>query len=159
MIVFSAEQSFERAGFASSPTDDPRGRYEGVRAETERLASGLTAEDQCVQSMPDASPVKWHRAHTTWFFESFILQEYVPGYCVFHPGLAIFSTRITKRRARATNRAAGIADASVGGGGVGLSPACSPGDVRASTERGDDPALSRLSSLACNMNSSIRNCS
>ncbi len=51
-----------------------------VRQYTEFLASGLTAEDQCVQSMPDASPAKWHRAHTTWFFEQFVLEPHLPGY-------------------------------------------------------------------------------
>ena len=58
-------------------------RYQAIRDHTERLASGLTAEDQCVQSMPDASPAKWHRAHTTWFFEQFVLCPYAPGYQPF----------------------------------------------------------------------------
>ena len=57
--------------------------YNDVRAFTEHLASALTPEDQCVQSMPDASPVKWHRAHTTWFFEQFILVPHMPGYQIF----------------------------------------------------------------------------
>jgi ergothioneine biosynthesis protein EgtB len=48
-------------------------RYRQVREETERLAQPLTAEDQTVQSMPDVSPTKWHRAHVTWFFETFVL--------------------------------------------------------------------------------------
>jgi ergothioneine biosynthesis protein EgtB len=48
-------------------------RYDAVRDRTERLASALTAEDQVVQSMPDTSPTKWHRAHTTWFFAEFVL--------------------------------------------------------------------------------------
>jgi ergothioneine biosynthesis protein EgtB len=48
-------------------------RYRSVRDRTERLASSLSAEDQVVQSMPDASPTKWHRAHTTWFFAEFVL--------------------------------------------------------------------------------------
>jgi len=50
-----------------------RQRYEAVRALTEALARPLSAEDQCVQSMPDASPAKWHLAHTTWFFERMVL--------------------------------------------------------------------------------------
>ena len=48
-------------------------RYVEVRRQTERLAEPLSAEDCQVQSMPDASPTKWHLAHTTWFFETFVL--------------------------------------------------------------------------------------
>jgi ergothioneine biosynthesis protein EgtB len=68
-----------------SRTNDLSDRFRAVRRETERLSSGLTEEDQCVQSMPDASPAKWHRAHTTWFFEQFVLVPHHPGYCVFDP--------------------------------------------------------------------------
>jgi ergothioneine biosynthesis protein EgtB len=60
-------------------------KFRTIRAHTEGLASSLTDEDQCVQSMPDASPVKWHRAHTTWFFEQFVLSAHQPGYAVFDP--------------------------------------------------------------------------
>jgi ergothioneine biosynthesis protein EgtB len=55
-------------------------RYRAVRAHTEALAAPLHAEDQVVQSMPDVSPTKWHRAHVTWFFETFVLSEHAPSY-------------------------------------------------------------------------------
>ena len=57
--------------------------YGSVRAETERRAARLSAEDQVVQSMPDASPIKWHRAHTTWFFEQFVLAPHAADYRPF----------------------------------------------------------------------------
>ena len=60
-------------------------RFETVRRQSLELARPLSAEDQCVQSMPDTSPTKWHLAHTTWFFETFILAPNAPGYAVFHP--------------------------------------------------------------------------
>ncbi|HEX7133954.1 MAG TPA: ergothioneine biosynthesis protein EgtB [Iamia sp.] len=59
-------------------------RYHTVRDLTETLAAPLGPEDQTVQSMPDVSPTKWHRAHTTWFFETFVLQAHHPGYQPFH---------------------------------------------------------------------------
>lgn len=69
---------------AASPRHTARaelaGAFERVRARSLALAEPLSAEDQCVQSMPDASPVKWHLAHTTWFFETLVLQAFVPGY-------------------------------------------------------------------------------
>ncbi len=65
-----------------------RERFRQVRDETEALAAPLSAEDQTIQSMPDASPTKWHRAHTTWFFETFLLRPLLPGYEQFHPDFA-----------------------------------------------------------------------
>ena len=62
-------------------------RDAAVRAYTRALAAPLSAEDACIQSMPDASPVKWHLAHTTWFFETVILSQ-VPGYRPFDPRFA-----------------------------------------------------------------------
>jgi ergothioneine biosynthesis protein EgtB len=56
-----------------------------VRRRTLDLCAPLTAEDMMVQSCPEASPAKWHLAHTAWFFESFILSEYAPGYRAFNP--------------------------------------------------------------------------
>jgi ergothioneine biosynthesis protein EgtB len=60
-------------------------RFESVRDQTEALASVLSAEDQAVQSMPDVSPTKWHRAHVTWFFETFLLMPNVAGYTPVEP--------------------------------------------------------------------------
>ncbi|MFT4112726.1 ergothioneine biosynthesis protein EgtB [Silvibacterium sp.] len=56
-----------------------------VRQQTEALCLPLTPEDMMVQSCPEASPVKWHLAHTTWFFETFVLTPYLDGYHPFHP--------------------------------------------------------------------------
>jgi ergothioneine biosynthesis protein EgtB len=63
--------------------------YEHVRQRTVHLAEPLTAEDCCAQSMPDASPVKWHLAHTTWFFETFILEPREPGFRPHNPAFRV----------------------------------------------------------------------
>jgi ergothioneine biosynthesis protein EgtB len=69
----------------SHPAGVTASRYASVRDLTEVLAAPLSPEDQTVQSMPDVSPTKWHRAHTTWFFETFLLRPDDPGYAPFHP--------------------------------------------------------------------------
>jgi len=58
-------------------------RYQAVRALTESLAEPISAEEQTIQSMPDASPTKWHRGHTSWFFETFLLRNEQLGYDIF----------------------------------------------------------------------------
>src|SRR5262249_6854226 len=77
----------EGAATPHTAPNDPRAlwrdAFRGVRAETERRAAPLSPEDQVVQSMADASPTKWHRAHTTWFLEQFLLVPRLPGYRIF----------------------------------------------------------------------------
>src|SRR5262245_8072194 len=63
-------------------------RFREVRTFTTRLCNGLEPEDMVVQSMPDVSPTKWHLAHTSWFFETFVLAEHQPGYRPFDPAFA-----------------------------------------------------------------------
>src|SRR5437660_11134747 len=78
----SASQVGVRAD-QQAPPAPTRAGYADVRAFTEALAAPLSAEDQTIQTMPDVSPTKWHRAHTTWFFETFVLQRYAAGYKEF----------------------------------------------------------------------------
>jgi ergothioneine biosynthesis protein EgtB len=68
-------------------TDDSNlsSRYDDVRNTTTELARPLAIEDYVIQSSPDCSPAKWHLAHTTWFFENFLLGPGLPGYRAFHP--------------------------------------------------------------------------
>ena len=73
---------------ASGADDDReslRARYRRVRDLTEALAAPLRPEDQVIQSMADVSPTKWHRGHTTWFFETFLLEPNLTGYDAFDP--------------------------------------------------------------------------
>ena len=62
--------------------------FRRVRTHSTALAEPLTAEDQLGQAMPDASPTKWHLAHTSWFFETFVLVPHAPGYASFNPAYA-----------------------------------------------------------------------
>jgi len=63
--------------------------FHRVRAHSAALAAPLSAEDCCGQSMPDASPIKWHLAHTSWFFETFILERFEPDFRPCHPAFRV----------------------------------------------------------------------
>ncbi|TVR97555.1 MAG: ergothioneine biosynthesis protein EgtB [Rhodospirillales bacterium] len=82
-------------GLATKPRQQPDyvsaalpQRFRAVRLQTEALAEPMAPEDQVVQSMPDCSPAKWHLAHVTWFFETFLLISHLPGYEPKHPAYA-----------------------------------------------------------------------
>ena len=83
----SAASPVSETNIPSEPLAAARERWRDgflkVRGETERRAAHLSTEDQIVQSMADASPTKWHRAHVTWFFETFLLKPHLPGYTIF----------------------------------------------------------------------------
>lgn len=89
---------------ASSLTDVQR-RFRAVRAATEALVAPLSPEDCQVQSMPDVSPAKWHLAHTSWFFETFLLEPWLPGYRSFSPPYSMlfnsYYVGVGERHARA----------------------------------------------------------
>jgi ergothioneine biosynthesis protein EgtB len=77
-------------GSARAPSDAPdparlAENYRAVREVTTELATPLAVEDYVIQSAPECSPAKWHLAHTTWFFENFLLAPFLPGYRAFHP--------------------------------------------------------------------------
>ena len=75
----------QQAAVSSIGKADLQPRFDAVRRRSVSLSEPLSEEDCCAQSMPDASPVKWHLAHTTWFFETFILEPYEPGFLPHHP--------------------------------------------------------------------------
>ena len=81
------------------------GRFERVRARSRALCSTLEPEDFCLQSMPDASPPKWHLAHTTWFFETFVLKHFGADYPAPHPAFEVLFNSYYKGVGEAFTRA------------------------------------------------------
>ena len=116
LLTVGSEEAVARvAGPNGSAPGELGARYERVRTFTTALCQGLELEDMVVQSMPDASPTKWHLAHTTWFFETFVLEPHVPGYRAVRSALTpTCSTPTTsalgERHAAAAARAALAAD-------------------------------------------------
>jgi len=80
-------------------------KFNQVRSRTEQLVAPLTPEDTVAQPVIDVSPPKWHMGHTTWFFEEFILSEYVPGYQRFHPRYAYLFNSYYEGAGERINRA------------------------------------------------------
>jgi ergothioneine biosynthesis protein EgtB len=79
----------DNVAVVESPETEPLpDHYERVRSFSEELCEPLETEDFVIQSMPDVSPTRWHLAHTTWFFETFVLKGHVPGYREYHPAYA-----------------------------------------------------------------------
>ena len=135
-----------------------RERYADVRAATAGLAAPLSPEDQLVQSMPDASPTKWHLAHTTWFFETFVLSRYVPGYRVVDERYAyLFNSYYEAVATAATAPAPRRHDAPFAGRGPRLPRHDRRADgLASSTNRRRAPRLSIASSWASITSSSTR---
>ena len=80
----------QKTAFHTDPSLSPRAqRFQQIRWQTEALIRPLSAEDCQLQSMPDASPAKWHLAHLTWFFETFVLEKFEPGFKPFNPSFRV----------------------------------------------------------------------
>jgi ergothioneine biosynthesis protein EgtB len=88
---------------------DLKGRFFATRKLTADLAAPLSDADATVQSMPDASPTKWHLAHVTWFLETFILRDHIAGYCAFDDSFAyLFNSYYEAEGARHSRAARGL---------------------------------------------------
>ncbi len=81
----AAHPSAQRPALAAVASGSLADHYRTVRRFTESLCEPLAVDDYVIQSMPEASPVKWHLAHTTWFFETFVVSRCLPDYRPFHP--------------------------------------------------------------------------
>src|SRR5919107_128493 len=80
-------------------------RFQAIRRQSVELCRPLLPEDTVVQPVIDVSPPKWHLAHTTWFWETFLLREYLPGYRLFHPDYAFLFNSYYNSLGSRVNRA------------------------------------------------------
>lgn len=85
MTIFKQKNSLATSTLSRQDFID---RYQKVRRFSEHLCEPLVTEDYVIQSMPDVSPIKWHLAHVSWFFETFVLMPALPGYHSLHPQYA-----------------------------------------------------------------------
>ncbi|MCC3152351.1 ergothioneine biosynthesis protein EgtB [Hymenobacter sp. BT770] len=98
-------QAYSPSAVAPPATSSWLARYQAVRAQSQALCAPLLPEDTVVQPMIDVSPPKWHLAHTTWFWETFLLKEYAPGYQLFHPDYAFLFNSYYNSLGSRVNRA------------------------------------------------------
>ena len=91
--------------YAPVTGSSPLAHYQAVRAQSVALVQPLLPEDTVVQPTLDVSPPKWHLAHTTWFWETFLLKSYLPGYEVFHPEYAFLFNSYYNSLGSRVNRA------------------------------------------------------
>jgi ergothioneine biosynthesis protein EgtB len=104
-VLWSKRDDATEAGHSGSLSS----RFIATRSLTEALAAGLSDADASIQSMPDASPAKWHLAHTTWFWETFLLRDHAAGYQLFNDEWPfLFNSYYEAEGARIARAARGI---------------------------------------------------
>ena len=128
-------------------------RYLQTRRLSQRLCEPLAVEDFVVQSMPDASPTRWHLAHTTWFFETFVLAHWNRGLSTGRPAVSVSVQFLLQQRRRAISPCASRAvDSADRGRSVRVPPCCRRADERRAdtAQPRADTKLARVVELGIN---------
>ncbi len=166
-----ASTLFSASSAVSTPAGTPQPftqqslaqRFEAVRAQTERLCEPLDTEDYVVSSMADVSPTKWHLAHTSWFFETFILATHSPEYTSPNPRYAfLFNSYYVQAGERHCRAKRGTRHSTHRARGLRVSSTRERSDARAAPSRQRRSATSRAmrsSSSGCITSSSTRSSS